>query len=79
MRAYVAKAGEYQFVIAYDETHLRWTASYKINSRQKTASSLGDEVLPGWEGTPTFATQTEAENACRAAWKLLRAKAGPKQ
>lgn len=75
MRMYGAHAGRWQFSICYDEMRNRWTATYKAVRQTKQAIPLGDEVLPGWENSPSFATQAEAEQACRDAWKLLRAKA----
>ena len=71
MRMFYAYAGDWQFVIAYDQLHGHWGASYQPKHPQGKVSSIPCEPGPDGTSCKFYDSQTLAEIACVRKYREL--------
>lgn len=70
-RCYKAQAGNFNFVIAYDQLHGIWSATYSLRVGEPR-SPQQCEPPPEGEKFKHYDSQHAAEAACRRKYKQLR-------
>lgn len=72
MRFWYAYAGDWQFVIAYDQLHGHWGASYQPRHPAGRTSSTPCDNPPSGQRVKFYESQNEAEKACVRKYRQLR-------